>query len=105
MLFLIHFLENVKVFGTRVNHYQLHVCHSMLLASKICNNRDGVAVANHSLREIVGRSPGRSRGVAVQSDSLATQRFHVGFTHFRSSRCPHCSATVPLREFWKLTAT
>src|SRR6266852_9910088 len=103
MPFLIDFLENIKVPGTRVNHYQLHVCHSMLLASKICNSRYCFAVGRPLLTGNRRPFPRRSRGVAIQSDSPATQRFHAGSLILDLAATTTASATVPLREFWKLS--
>jgi hypothetical protein len=34
MLVLIDFLEKINVFGRRLYDYELHVCHSMLLARR-----------------------------------------------------------------------
>src|SRR5713101_1411773 len=77
----------------------------MLLASKICNNRYCFAVGRPLLTGNRRPFPRRSRGVAIQSDSPATQRFHAGSLILDLAATTTASATVPLREFWKLQAT
>jgi hypothetical protein len=83
MLVLIDFLENNKVFGTRIHHHQLYASNSMLLAKQDCNLPDCAAVPDRptggDVRSVADTEEWRSNQISEECKSFMlgskSQRF------------------------------